>query len=159
MSAKVGGIRESRWSRLRIIPRGPLSPVLKFVLAGEIAASYVSTRRLRTGSVGVREIVRSIRSRPPIRAAAVEPGSLEARLVAARLGNAVHRTLRVLPGDPSCLIQSLVLSQLLSARAMPSTLVIGAHSRPDFAAHAWVEYEGRSVLPSLGFDESRLLEL
>lgn len=79
--------------------------------------------------------------------------------VAAHLGRAVYRTLRVLPTDSRCLVQSLVLSRMLSARGIPSTLVIGAHSRPEFAAHAWVEHDGRAVLPPRGFQDSRLLEL
>jgi hypothetical protein len=153
-----GHLAQARWASLRVIPAGPLPVPLKLVLAGEIIAVYVSIRS-RTRSVDVRDIVRSIRSRRPARPAHLEPGSLEARLVAARLGHAVRRTLGALPGDSRCLIQSLVLSQLLSARGIPSSLVIGAHPQPDFAAHAWVEHEGRAVLPPLGFDESRLLEL
>ncbi|MGH2843253.1 MAG: lasso peptide biosynthesis protein [Solirubrobacteraceae bacterium] len=42
---------------------------------------------------------------------------------------------------------------------MESTLVIGAHPQPDFAAHAWIEHDGSPVLPTAGFADSRLLEL
>lgn len=79
--------------------------------------------------------------------------------MALRLGNAVDRTLSVLPTDSRCLVQSLVLTRLLSARGVPSTLVIGAHSTAQFEAHAWVEYQGRPVLPPGEFLNSRLLEL
>jgi hypothetical protein len=57
------------------------------------------------------------------------------------------------------LVQSLVLSRLLTARAISSTLVIAAHAQPDFAAHAWLEHEGRPVLPPQGFNESKLVEI
>lgn len=79
--------------------------------------------------------------------------------LAAHLGHAVFRTLRVLPTDSRCLVQSLVLSQMLGARGIPSTLVIGAHTRPQFTAHAWVEHDGRPVLPPRDFQDARLVEL
>jgi hypothetical protein len=79
--------------------------------------------------------------------------------LAAHLGHAVFRTLRALPTDSRCLVQSLVLSQMLAARGIPSTLVIGAHTRPRFTAHAWVEHEGRPVLPPRDFQDARLVEL
>jgi hypothetical protein len=56
-------------------------------------------------------------------------------------------------------MQSLVLSSLLAARGLPSTLVIGAHSKPEFVAHAWIEHDGRPVLPPLDFCDSRLVEI
>jgi hypothetical protein len=87
------------------------------------------------------------------------PPGLNSGDLASRLGRAVYRTLRILPTDSRCLVQSLVLSRMLSARGIPSTLVIGAHSRPDFTAHAWVEHDGRPVLPPRGYQDSRLVEL
>lgn len=71
----------------------------------------------------------------------------------------MDRTLRLLPTDSRCLAQSLVLLRMLSDRGIPATFIIGAHSRPEFEAHAWIEYAGAPVLPTLGFEESRLLEL
>ena len=65
-------------------------------------------------------------------------------VTAARLGYAVARTLRTLPTDSRCLVQALVLYRLLSERGIHSTLVIGARSQPEFAAHAWVEHAGRA---------------
>jgi hypothetical protein len=71
----------------------------------------------------------------------------------------VTKTLRVLPTDSRCLVQSLVLSRLLATRGIPSTLVIGARSDSTFMAHAWVEHGGYPLLPQEGFEEYRLLEL
>ena len=79
--------------------------------------------------------------------------------MALRLAQAVGRTLSPLPGDTRCLMRSLVLSSLLSRRGLESTLVIGARTAPEFAAHAWVEMGGRPVLPDGGETYRRLLEL
>lgn len=143
---------------LHVIPGERLPARMKVVLVLEILLVYVRMRsRMRRDDI--RAVVRAIRARPPSRPAGLEPGSHEARLVAIRLSNAVNRTLRILPTDSRCLVQSLVVSWLLSARAIPSTLVIGAHSKPNFAAHAWVEHEGCPVLPPQDFYESRLVEI
>lgn len=144
-------------ARVRIAQRVP--PLLKFVLAAEILLAYSATRLRMLPQVDVRELVVASRARPARTQAQLEPGSPEAWLTAARLGYAVSRTLGILPTDSRCLVQALVLSRLLSARGIPSTFVIGAHSEPDFAAHAWVEHEGRPVLPQQDFHGSRLLEL
>jgi hypothetical protein len=142
----------------RVIPAGALPLASKIALAGEIVSSYLVIR-LRMGREDLRELVRDSRRSPAESRAELEPGSAEEWLVAARLGNAVIRTLAILPTDARCLVQALVLSRLLSVRGISSTLVIGAHSKPNFAAHAWIEHEGRPVLPQEEFDESRLLEI
>lgn len=99
-------------------------------------------------------------SRPGLDPAApaprLEPQALQS---AVRLSRVVDRTLSVLPTDSRCLVQALVLSRLLSRRGIASRIVIGAHSRDAFAAHAWVEYAGRAVQSPAGFERSRLLEL
>ena len=77
--------------------------------------------------------------------------------MALRLGRAVVKTLRLLPTDSRCLIRSLVLSRILSRRAIPHTLVIGVRNDPEFMAHAWVEHEGYPVLPAGNY--TRLTEL
>jgi Transglutaminase-like superfamily len=76
-----------------------------------------------------------------------------------RLGNAVGRTLRVLPTDSRCLMRSLVLSSLLARRGIESSLVIGVCSAPSFAAHAWVERDGEALLPDGEERYLRLVEL
>src|SRR5581483_11465170 len=66
-----------------------------------------------------------------------------------RYGQAVMRTLAILPTDSRCLMRSLVLLVLLNRRGIPAELVIGVKSggEDEFGAHAWVELEGRSLLP------------
>ena len=130
---------------------------LKITLATEILASYVTVRwMMRRGEI--RDVVLATRARLPHAPAAPQPAP-DTAVTAARLGYAVARTLRPLPADSRCLVQALVVSRLLSERGIPSTLVIGAHAQPEFAAHSWVEYEGRPVLSPAGFDDSRLVEL
>lgn len=131
---------------------------LKVVLAAEIIGVYLRVRWLMRRH-DIRSIVAAMRVPSATQPAGLAPGSLEARLLAVRLGGAVRQTLGLLPADSRCLVQSLVLSRLLSARAIPCTLVIGARSEPQFSAHAWVEHEGHPVLPPRGFDESRLVEI
>ena len=144
-------------------PDGRLPRHAKALLAAEILSVYLRVRWLMSRQ-DIRSIVSRIRVRPAGSPAltgsgSLESGSLEARLVAIRLGSAVRRTLNVLPTDSRCLVQALVLSRVLSARAISSTLVIGARTQPQFVAHAWVEYEGQPVLSTQGFDELRLVEI
>lgn len=145
-------------STLRANPGHRATPAEKLVLAGEILSVYAATRwRMPRGDIrDVASAGRALLERTP---PAPPPPGLDSGDVAYRLGRAVYRTLRVLPTDGRCLVQSLVLSRMLSARGIPSTLVIGAHSRPEFTAHAWVEYDGRPVLPPRGYQDSRLVEL
>jgi hypothetical protein len=135
------------------VPRGA-----KALLGLEIVSVYVRVRWLMWRG-DIRAVLSRIRAHPAAAPATFEPGSLEARLVAVRLGGAVRQTLSILPTDSRCLVQSLVLSRLLSARAIQSTLVIGARPEPEFVAHAWVEHEGQPVLPPRGFGELRLVEM
>jgi Transglutaminase-like superfamily len=76
-----------------------------------------------------------------------------------RLGSAVMRTLALLPTDSRCLVRSVVLTALLARRGIPSSLVIGVRSGPDFAAHAWVEHAGTPLLPDEETMYPRLVEL
>lgn len=76
-----------------------------------------------------------------------------------RLGHAVNRTLRLLPTDSRCLMQSLVLTSLLARREIDSSIVIGVRPAPTFAAHAWVEQRGEALLPSGEDHYRRLVEL
>jgi hypothetical protein len=124
-------------------------------LAFEIAIVYVRARvRLRRGSIdSVLRSLRSCSSPEPQRAGA---GTLAE---AQRLGRAVSRVLRLLPGDTRCLVRSLVLTQLLAKRGIATKLVIGTRTGPDFLAHAWVEYEGEPVLSPGDGSFGRLAEL
>ena len=77
----------------------------------------------------------------------------------ARLARAVQRTLRVLPTDSRCLMQSLVLTSLLARRGRGSNLVIGVSPAGGFTAHAWVERAGTPLLPPREREYGRLAEL
>jgi Transglutaminase-like superfamily len=140
----------------RAIPAGGMPRSLKAALIAEILTGYVTARR-RMSRGDIRDAVRAARAR--LATSGQPPAGADPGLVAARLGYAVTKTLQVLPTDSRCLVQALVLSELLSTRGIPSTLVIGAHSQPVFEAHAWVECAGRPVLSTEGFQGARLVEL
>lgn len=54
---------------------------------------------------------------------------------------------RYCPTGTSCLKEALVLSRLLARRGIPATLRIGVGRHADvFAAHAWLEHDGRVIL-------------
>jgi hypothetical protein len=122
-------------------------------LAAEIAAAYLRTRReLRRAPIA--SVIAALRSELPI--SRPTPGALEE---ARRLGRAVARTMRLMPGDTRCLARSLVLTHLLARRGIPAKLVIGARATPEFLAHAWVEYDGQPVLTPGDGSFGRLVEL
>jgi hypothetical protein len=127
---------------------------LRLLLAAEILAAYAEVR-WQLSRRDIRDLAPGVQAQRQ----RLQPDSAETSRVAGRLADAVRRTLRFAPTHASCLHQSLALSKLLSARGISSTLVIGARMQTGFAAHAWVEHQGRAVLPVLGFDDSRLLEI
>jgi Transglutaminase-like superfamily len=130
----------------------------KVALASEILIVYARVRlHMRRGDI--REVVASIRARPTSGAVAFHAESAETWLASARLANAVLRTLRVLRTDARCLSQSLVLLWLLSRRGIPTTLVVGVHTSPEFEAHAWIEHAGRPLLSPGSFSDGRLVEI
>jgi len=125
-------------------------------LAREIVAAYLQARReLRRAPI--ESVVAALRSEealpPPL---TPEPHALEE---ARRLGWAVARTLRLMPGDTRCLARSLVLTRLLARRGIPAKLVIAARGGPGFLAHAWVECDGQPVLSPGDESFGRLVEL
>jgi len=124
-------------------------------LAGEILVAYLRARRaMRRAPIAV--ALASLRGQAPRDCAgfAGEPAA-EAR----HLASAVLRTLALVPGDTRCLARSLVLTQLLARRGIPSKLVIGTRTAPDFIAHAWVEHRGHPVLSPGDGSFGRLVEL
>jgi transglutaminase superfamily protein len=133
----------------------PLARVTKLALGLEILAAYARVRWLlwRGDLVTTLKRVRADGEGPGFRALRHDD------LGGQRLGNAVGRTLRVLPTDSRCLMRSLVLSSLLARRQIDSSLVIGVRSGPSFAAHAWVEHEGEALLPDGDDRYLRLVEL
>jgi hypothetical protein len=141
-------------SAARRLREGRLSNVERLRLAAEIVAAYVQARRaLRRAPIA--EVVASLRAEPPI---AVPPSS-DTLAEARHLGHAVTRTLVLVPGDTRCLARSLVLTRLLARRGIEAKLVIGARAKPEFLAHAWVEYAGDPVLDPGDGSFGRLVEL
>jgi hypothetical protein len=123
-------------------------------LAVEIVIAYLRARReLRRAPIA--PVVERLRAGGPETRAGGDGALDEAR----RLGWAVVKILRFLPGDTRCLRRSLVLMQLLERRGISARLVIGARSGPDFLAHAWVECDGQPVLSTEGDSFGRLVEL
>jgi Transglutaminase-like superfamily len=121
-----------------------LTPGAKLRLIAEILATYPSALRL-VRSNDLEGMVARARDVPRPRPHEVAP-ELE-HSFAKQVGVAVTRTLHVLPTDSRCLVRSIVLTRLLSRRAIPSRLVIGVTPGADFAAHAWVEHDDQPVLP------------
>jgi len=141
-------------------PRALLGARLRLALILEILAVYAVTL-VRLRRQNVHDIAARGWGSPGLaadRSDAPYTSEQHARL-GRRLGWAVTRTLTVLPTDSRCLVQSLVLKRLLAARSIPSRLVIGARSDGPFMAHAWVECHSVAVLPSHGYENSRLVEL
>jgi hypothetical protein len=138
---------------LHSTPVGSLQMHDRVRLALEIVVAYVPLLvRLRRGTLP--DVVASARSAGH---PAVTTPTGAAHDEAVRLGSMVDKVLRRLPTDSRCLIQSLVLVRLLARRSIGASVVIGVHVGERFAAHAWVEHEGRAVLPAWNYE--RLLEL
>ena len=129
-----------------------LPPAERVRLVAEILRIYVRARRLlRTTSLPA--VLEDLRG-DPVSAHERPVSAAEGR----RLGRAVVRTLSLLPTDSRCLTRSLVLIALLTRRGTPSRLVLGVTGAEGFAAHAWVELDGRPLLEP-GTDFERLTEL
>lgn len=133
-------------------PVGAVRPHERARLAAEVVATYVPLLRLLRRNDLPAMVAAARRARRPV---SVPPGAEHETAV--RLGKVVMRVLRFLPTEKRCLIRSLVLVRMLANRSIPTTLVIGVQAGGAFAAHAWVEHDGRPVLPPGGFQ--RLTEL
>jgi hypothetical protein len=119
--------------------RQALPPLDKASLGLEIVLAYARLR-LTIRRSDVRRVVAELRAAPGRETAGSE-------LVALRLAHAVQRTLAHIPRHSRCLLQSLVLTQLLARRGISSSLVIAVSPGDEFAAHAWVESDGLPLLP------------
>ena len=144
--------------KLRVVPLTvhELPVWRKALLAVEILATYMRIRWLIRDENAMEAV-------PRIRGAAAPPSRFpgtpdQTYMAGLRLGHVVVRTLSPLPYDSRCLFRSLTLSALLHRRGIPAKLVIAVRPKP-FAAHAWVELEGRPLLrpASAGFE--RVVEL
>lgn len=125
-------------------------------LALAVVAAYFRVRGRLAQTKDVRALVAlargSRRSMLP-RSVAASPAEVW------RLSRAVQWTLQRFPTRSPCLVQSLVLLELLARRGTRATLVIGAVAADGFEAHAWVEVDGCAVLPPGGFGSHRLAEV
>lgn len=130
----------------------------KLALAVEVVPVYVRVRVLlrRHRLPGVLAALRDgVRDRGVAACDAAEE-----HVAAVRVGRAVARTLRPLPGDTRCLTQSLVLTALLARRGIGTTLIIAvAPGGEEFLAHAWVEHGGVALLPPGEEGFGRMVEL
>jgi hypothetical protein len=130
-------------------------PLVKAALAAEILRAYLQVRwhLWRTDLPRTLAAARAGRVEPAAR------GRRESLVLGTRLGQAVGRTLRLLPTDDRCLLQSLVLTRLLADRGVESALVIGVVVEPELAAHAWVESDDVPLLPTSGSAYARLVRM
>ena len=131
----------------------PLDAVTKARLAAEILHVYTDVYRRIRRREDISTAVEAVRRQALEQ---VKPATPTTR---AHLSSAMVRTLSKLPTDSRCLVKSLVLLSLLARRGIATTLVIGARTRPDFIAHAWIEEAGRPLLPTGGPQFERLVEL
>jgi hypothetical protein len=130
--------------------RERLSPARKVRLSAEILATYCLVRVRLVG----REFPTALTAlRSGDWSAEPPPRDAVTHLRAARLAWAVRRTLKFVPTDSRCLMQSLVLTVILARRGIDSSLLIGVKPGGDFEAHAWLEYCGRPLLPD-GSDDA-----
>lgn len=133
-------------------PVGQVTPVERARLVAEVVVTYLPLLRLlrRNDLPAMVAAARDVRRPVTVPAA-------DHHETAVRLGNIVMQVLRVLPTEKRCLIRSLVLTRMLASRSIPTKLWIGVQSGGTFEAHAWVEHDGRPVLPVGGY--ARLTEL
>ncbi len=122
----------------------------------EVVASYRRARKSLGGDRDLRATLTQLRGGLGPQSAPLARAQL---LEGARLGRVVGRVLGPLPLESRCLVRSLVLTDLLSRRAIPSTLVIGVKPGESFGAHAWVELNGVPLLPSGDGQFARLVDL
>lgn len=133
--------------------RDRLGPISKARLAAEVTWTYLQVKRALRGVDLPTALarIRDVRGEP--RRDAVTTGA------GLRLGRAVSGTLRALPTDSRCLMQSLVLTRMLARRGGAGIVVIGVKPGEAFGAHAWVELDHDPLLPTFGGEFVRLVDL
>jgi hypothetical protein len=136
----------------------PRAPAEKLRLGIEALVLYGRVRLLMRGGTALPDLVAALRN--PRRLVGSPSGDqLTDNIAAVRFGRAVTKALRPLPADTRCLMRSLVLVAVLARRGMDCTLVIGVMPGEKFAAHAWVERDGQTVLGAHSEPFERLLEV
>jgi hypothetical protein len=136
------------------LPAGP-----RLRLASEVVWTYARVRWVMRDDDAERAVRRL---RGDARDPAAGPRSHGQRdlevLAAWRLAHATGKVLERLPSDSRCLFRSLTLMCMLERRGISQTLIVAVRPRP-FGAHAWLEVDGRAVLPEADPGYERLLEL
>jgi hypothetical protein len=130
--------------------------IVKLTAAIEVVAEYVRVRWLlrRRGLAATLGVLRRPRW---VRAGAPGRDQRGHALFLARLAT---RGLAALPVvETTCLTRSLVVTGLLARRGIPTSLTISVSSPEDFAAHAWVEWEGEPLLDPGDLRNARLATL
>lgn len=130
--------------RLRSLPH-------KLVLATEVLLVYGRVRVLLLRH-GLPAVLARLRAAVEGEDATAQGATLARAIVLAR---ATQRTLALVPWNSRCLMQSLVLTGLLARRGVRTEFLIAVKpgqsldaDADGFAAHAWIEYMGRPLLPS-----------
>lgn len=81
------------------------------------------------------------------------PDSVHVLLPATRVAWLVEKAGQYCPAGTSCLKEALVLSRLLARDGVSTQLRIGVGRQAEaFAAHAWLEQDGRVILGDRGID-------
>ncbi len=139
---------------------GPFPLSTKLRLTAEIVTTFPRARLAARSHADIRRALERLRGPSPAPQPATQDADFE-RLVflGRRLGQAVARTLRYVPGDTRCLAQSLVLTHMLARRGIGTKLVLGVSPEGGFSAHAWVELGGSALLPPREDVFRRLVEL
>jgi len=135
------------------LDRLALGPRLR--LTAEALFTYARVRWVMRDDDAERAVARL---RPTKRTHPREPAVVDRFLAAWRLAYAAGRVLSLLPTDSRCLFRSLTVMCMLDRRGIEQTVVIAVRPQP-FSAHAWVEVEGKAVLPDGDPGYERLLEL
>lgn len=134
------------------MPERPLTTGGKIGLTAEILYLYGRVRWLLPRH-SLPEVVARLRAGAAARAGPSAPTA------PGHLSSAVQRVLARLPTDSRCLIRSAVLLAVLARRSLDCTFVIAVRTGPTLAAHAWIERDGRSLLPPGGAGYERIVEL
>lgn len=136
------------------VPLAPLGAFARARLIAEVVTIYARARRhLRSGTLETTlAFVRGLSPRTP---EIID----DRRRLGLRLARATVRTLEPLPTDSRCLMRSLVLTGLMTRRGIDVVFVLAVRSAGQFAAHAWVEFEGRPLLEPASEPFERLVEL
>jgi hypothetical protein len=136
---------------------GRLGPLSRLALSAEILGVYARVRR-ELRRTDIRAAIARLRAPALARPPSAASGAL-GYASGVRLGKAAASVLGPLPVESGCLQLSLVLCSLLARRGVQSSIVIGVRPGDDFGAHAWVELDGRPLLPSSEAEFERLVEL